>query len=62
MERDTGEGERPVAGGQSSRLNKPFYNVMLDWAKKAAGVATAACLLLGLAVGWFIGRRRKNAA
>ena len=37
-----------------------FDNVLLDLAKKAAGVAAAVCLVVGLGIGWLVGRRGKR--
>jgi len=37
-----------------------FDNVMLDLAKKATGVACAVCFVVGVLIGWFVGRRRKS--
>jgi len=39
-----------------------FNNVLLDFAKKAGVWAGIGCLVAGLVVGWFLGRRRKRAA
>lgn len=39
-----------------------FDNVMLDLAKKTAGVAAAVCFVVGVLAGWFISRPRKRLA
>jgi len=39
-----------------------FDNVLLDYARKAATGACAACLVIGGIIGWLVGRRRKRAA
>lgn len=39
-----------------------FDNVMLDLAKKTAGVAAAVCFVIGVLAGWFISRPRKRPA
>lgn len=38
-----------------------FNNVMLDLAKKAAGVGCAVCFVVGVLLGWLVSRRRKPA-
>jgi hypothetical protein len=37
-----------------------FDNVMLDLSKKATGVASAVCFVVGVLIGWFVRRRRKS--
>ena len=39
-----------------------FDNVMLDLAKKTAEIAAVICLIVGLTIGWLVGRRRKCTA
>jgi ketosteroid isomerase-like protein len=39
-----------------------FDNVMLDLAKKTAVIAGIVCLVVGLVIGWLMGRRRKRTA
>lgn len=39
-----------------------FDNVMLDLAKKGLFVAATVCLVVGVIVGWLVGRKRKRVA
>jgi len=54
------ENERWLVASLHASTNL-FNNVMLDLARKTAIVAAVVCLLVGLTVGWLVGRRRKGA-